>query len=77
MYVFYAGEVFVFLLMLRLRFYGIQLYQYQNSIGLVLRRQAKISTILQAIITSQKTIQKQNLLQNNRLIYFDYTRVFL
>ncbi|ERI81334.1 hypothetical protein HMPREF0239_00181 [Clostridium sp. ATCC BAA-442] len=27
-------------------------------------------------ITSQKIIQKQNLLQNNRLIYFDYTRVF-
>ena len=58
-----------------LQFYGIQLYQYQNSIGLLLQQQAKISTIA-SHITSQKIIQKQNLLQNNRLIYFDYTRVF-
>jgi len=28
-----------------LQFYGIQLYQYQNSIGLLLQQQAKISPI--------------------------------
>ena len=44
-HVLYAGEKFAFLLMFCLQFYGIQLYQYQNSIGLLLQQQAKISTI--------------------------------